>query len=273
MCPQCRRLVSKNQEVCPWCGLKNPGKWFRFAGPMGYFAKPDFVLKALIALNVAFFIFSLLINLRGVGWSWHPFNTLSPDGRVLALLGSTGTIQVFGFGAWSTLLTAGFLHGSLLHLLFNMAALNYLGKLSIQTFGPFRMLLIYLGSNVTGYGLSLLGKVPWTIGASAAICGLIGALLYYGWNRGGTYGRAILAHTQGWVIGLVLFGIFGPSINNWAHAGGLLGGFALAWLLGYTENRGETMTMRLAAMAAAFVCLVFLLRNLIFAFRFIGSFT
>lgn len=267
MCPKCRKLVSREQEICPWCGLTNPGKWFRFGTPMAYFARSGWILQCLIVLSVAFFTLSLLFNLQGVRWDLNPLTALTPDSRVLLVLGATGTRPVFGFGGWWTLVTAGFLHAGILHLLFNMAALHHLGNFSEPIFGPFRMLLVYLVGTVTGFALSLVGGVEFTIGASAGICGLIGALLYYGWHRGGNYGRAMLKHTQGWVISLVIFGALMPGINNWGHAGGLFGGFLTAMFLGYTEIRSETMTMRLGAMVGACITLALLLHSFVLALR------
>ena len=73
-----------------------------------------------------------------------------------------------------------------------------------------------------------------TIGASAALCGLIGAALYYGKSRGGTFGQAIYKHTSGWVIGLFFIGLM-PGINNWGHGGGLVAGIGTGYLFSYLE--------------------------------------
>ena len=93
--------------------------------------------------------------------------------------------------------------------------------------------------------LSFLAGIPFTIGASAAICGLIGAILYYGKSRGGFYGEAIYRQAMGWVVGLVLFGLFLPGINNWAHGGGIVSGLLIAFLTGYNERRAETWIYRI----------------------------
>ena len=78
---------------------------------------------------------------------------------------------------------------------------------------------------------------PLTIGASAAVCALIGAALYYGKSRGGRYGQAIYRQVIGWVVGLFAFGLIVPGINNWGHGGGILGGILIGYLLGYHEKR------------------------------------
>ena len=77
-----------------------------------------------------------------------------------------------------------------------------------------------------------------TIGASAAVCGFIGAIVFYAWSRGGTYGQELLRQVSGWLIGLLIIGMM-PNINNYAHGGGLVAGFALGWLLGYRDRVRE----------------------------------
>jgi len=65
----------------------------------------------------------------------------------------------------------------------------------------------------------------------------LGALLYFGRSRGGTYGMALYKQVGGWAVGIFLFGLLVPGINNWAHGGGLLTGILLGYLLGYRERR------------------------------------
>jgi rhomboid protease GluP len=107
--------------------------------------------------------------------------------------------------------------------------------------------------------LSLLAGIPFTIGASASICGLIGAIIYYGKSRGGFYGQAIYKQAMGWIVGLVIFGLLIPGINNWAHGGGVLAGVLLGFLLGYQERRRETMMHRVLGVACIFLTIAALL--------------
>jgi rhomboid protease GluP len=178
----------------------------------------------------------------------NPLNFLSPANNTLFILGATGRYPIDqiwpgitgipGIG-WLTLLTANFLHGSLLHILFNMLVLRQIAFLTIREFGIYRMLIIYLLSGAGGFLLSYLAGVSFTIGASAAVCGLIGAMIYFGKARGGVYGNLVYRQIGGWAIGLLIIG-FMPGINNWGHAGGFLTGLGLAFLLGYHEKRRET---------------------------------
>jgi len=132
------------------------------------------------------FIFSLLFTRHGPSLSLNPFDFLAPGNRSLLILGATGTVPIFRLQRWWSLLAANYLHGSLMHILFNMVALWQIGPLVIQEYGGWRMLVIYTLGGVLGFLVSTLAGVPLTIGASAAICALIGAILYYGKSRGGT---------------------------------------------------------------------------------------
>jgi len=54
---------------------------------------------------------------------------------------------------------------------------------------------------------------------------------------------------MGWIVGLILFGLMLPGINNWAHGGGIAAGIAAGFALGYGERRGETLPHRVTAAA------------------------
>lgn len=189
--------------------------------------------------NIAMFVLSLAIDLRPAALSSSPFNFLSPSSNSLLVLGSTGTVPLFHLNRWWSLIAASYLHGSLLHLVFNMIALHQLGPLIIREYGTRRMIAIYTLSGIGGYLISALFGVRFTIGASASLCGLIGAALFYGKSRGGTYGRAIYTQIGGWALGIFLFGFMVPGINNAGHAGGMLFGALAGFLLGYRERCQE----------------------------------
>jgi len=207
----------------------------------------DALVPAIIAANVVFYLLSLLLS-KHRGLSANPLNFLSPDQTSLLLLGATGTVPVIELGRFWTLISASFLHGGLLHLLFNMLALRQIGPWVSAEFGPNRMFIIYTLSGVSGYLASCLAGIPFTIGASASVCGLIGALYFFGKSRGGNYGAAVSREVSGWLISLVLFGLVMPGINNWGHGGGIVGGALLGKLLGYRERGPETTGHRLLAL-------------------------
>ena len=161
-------------------------------------------------------------------------------------------------GRWWTLVSASYLHGGLLHIIFNMIALKQLGPLVAREFGTHRMLTIYTVGGIMGYLLSYLAGVRFTIGASAAVCSLIGAMLFYGKSRGGVYGQAVYSQIGGWAISIVIFGVMIPGINNWAHGGGMAAGAAVAYLLGYRESTREKPWHRFLGFSCGVITLMVL---------------
>lgn len=250
LCPRCRRLIGSDESTCSWCGARRPaGLWGFTAWTRGALAG-DWLVRGIIAANVAYYLLSLVLGSHS-GLSANPLSLLAPDQMSLLLLGASGTIPIDRFGEVLSLLTANYLHGGLLHILFNMIALRQIAPWTTREYGPSRMFIIYTMGGVAGYLVSYLAGVPFTIGASAAVCSLIGALLYFGRSRGGAYGAAVFREVSGWVVGLVLFGLMMPGINNWAHGGGIAGGVLLGMILGYEERRQETTVHRIAALLCA----------------------
>jgi rhomboid protease GluP len=213
----------------------------------------DHIIAVIIYVNIGLYVLSLLLNIRGSSFSLNPFNLLAPDARSLLFLGATGTIPIGQFHAWWSLLSANYLHGSILHIVFNMLALRQLGPLIIEEYGVYRMFIIYTLGGIFGCLVSYLAGVPLTIGASAAIMSLIGAVLYFGKSRGGAYGQIIFRQIGGWAIGIFLFGLLVPGINNWGHGGGMFGGAILGFLLGYQERRRENLFHKLLAVLCVIV--------------------
>jgi rhomboid protease GluP len=252
LCPKCHRLINGDETVCPYCGLKKPtSPWQRLLGKGLH--DGDQLLKILIGVNIVMYVLSLLLSARSTGFSLNPLYFLSPDSRSLLVLGASGHIPIDRLHRWWSLISANYLHGSILHIFFNMIALKQLGPLVLHEYGNYRMFIIYTLSGVLGFFVSYLAGVPFTIGASAAVCGLIGAALYFGKSRGGTYGQAIFRQIGGWAIGIFMFGFMVPAINNWAHAGGMLAGVALGFLLGYKERSREKQGHKIAALCCVLV--------------------
>jgi rhomboid protease GluP len=132
-----------------------------------------------------------------------------------------------------------------------MVALRQLAVVVNREFGVYRMLVIYTLGGVIGYWISYLAGIAFTIGASASVCGLVGAILYYGKSRGGIYGRNLYRQIAVWVVFLFIFGLLVPGINNWGHGGGILAGIGLGYLLGYQERKRENLFHKILAGACA----------------------
>ena len=203
------------------------------------FFTPAFLLKGIISTNVAMFVICLIFSGKDIHLTVNPFEALMPSIDILNFMGASGRFPIAHYKAWWSLISANWLHGSLLHIVFNMLALRTVAPLVIDEYGRFRMFTIYTLAGAGGFLLSYLGNVFMTIGASSGICGLIGALLYFGVSRGGQWGQRVYRETKGWIISLAIIGFLLPNINNWGHLGGLLTGILFGWIFSYNDRRKE----------------------------------
>jgi rhomboid protease GluP len=268
LCPNCRKLISKSEARCPYCGMKNPGSGANRLLSAPVLNDPQLFIKAVITLNIAMYAISLLFNSGTPGMGINPLTLLSPGSQSLLVLGGTGKLPIDSYHRWWTLVSANYLHGGLLHILFNMMAFWQLCPLVIREYGIHRTISIYSLSGIIGFYVSYLAGVNFTIGASAAIFGLMGALIYYGKSRGGLYGQAIFKQVGGWVLGMFLLGIMMPVINNWGHGGGFAGGILTAYLLGYQEKTREKPFHRSMAFAWILITLLTLAWAILSGFYF-----
>ena len=251
VCASCRRLVSAGEAVCPFCGARRSSGGGIDALLRAFFELPW--SHVVVAGSALLFVVALLLDPGNVG-SHGMLGLLVPSGKAQLLLGASGALPVFGFGRFSTVLSALWLHGGLLHILFNMLWVRQLAPLVASGYGGARTALIYLLSGAAGFALSstmgwLLPGLPGflrgatvTVGASGAVFGLLGAVVYFGRRHGH---RAIASQVWTWALVLFLFGVVFPGVDNYAH----LGGFAGGWLTGRLLDRPtrEGAGTRLAA--------------------------
>jgi rhomboid protease GluP len=272
LCPNCKKLISADEPRCPHCGIARPGSRLKNNLFTRLFLGTDQIIKTIVFVNVGMYIISLLLGPWSSGFSMNPLSLLSPSNRSLLILGATGTVPIDRLHRWWTLISANYLHAGLLHILFNMIALRQIAPLVIREFGPHRMVILYFLTGIIGFLVSYLAGVELTIGASAAVCGLIGASLYYGKSRGGTYGQIIYRQIGAWALGIFIFGLLVPSINNWGHGGGMVAGAMLGFVLGYEEKRRERLFHRILAgfcMVATLLILLWAIGSGIY-FRFLA---
>jgi rhomboid protease GluP len=258
LCPNCKKLISISEKKCPYCGTGNPAAWWKNNIWTRGFSNPYLLVKSIIGVNIGIYVISLLLNPKGFGLALNPLTFLAPSGQILELLGATGKVPIDAYQRYWTLVSANYLHGGILHIFFNMVAFRQLGLLVSREYGAYRMFIIYTVGGVIGFFISYLAAVPWTIGASASVCSLAGALLYYAKSRGGVYGRALYKQIGIWVIILFLFGIMVPMINNWGHGGGIAAGIGLGFLLGYQERKKENVFHKLLAGSCAIITILIL---------------
>jgi membrane associated rhomboid family serine protease len=190
-------------------------------------------------------------------------NFLSPSSRALFLFGESGALPVFAFGRWWTVLTAGWLHAGLLHIFFNMMWIRQLAPPTSEMYGPSRMIIIYTIAGIVGFTAStlagafipILGGAGFTVGASAPIFGLLGALVYYGRRSGSS---VVGDQAKSWAVMLFIFGFFFPGVDNWAHLGGFVGGYATAKFLDpLRPERLDHLIMALVCLAVTAIGILF----------------
>ncbi len=264
VCPSCGKLVGVNDERCLSCGRRNPGMW-GFASAFRRLGQDFGFTPAVIGGSVLLYAVALLLDPSGLA-GHGPMSLLAPTTRSLFVLGASGAIPVFGLGRWWTVLSASWLHGGLLHILFNMLWVRQLAPETAEAYGPARMVIIYttagvtgfLASSVVGYYLAflpgILGGARFTVGASASIFGLLGAIVHYGRRRGSS---AVGRQALGYALVLGLFGFVMPGIDNWAHLGGFAGGYLAARVLDpWKPERVDHVVVAFACLAASVLAVV-----------------
>src|SRR5262245_2570012 len=269
VCSSCGSLVGVNDDVCYSCGRRNPGMWGfgpilrAFGNDLGFVTLVVYGCSALYAISLILTV-AFGGNVLGGG---NPLDLFSPHYNILFMLGASGAVPVFDYGRWWTILSAGWLHGSALHILFNMLWVRQLGPATADTYGPGRMVIIYtvagavgfLASSLAGHYLAWI-RIPIlvgageTVGASAPIFGLLGALVYYG-RRGGS--SMIRSEAMGYAVTLFVFGLIMPGVDNYAHAGGFAGGYvAGAWLDPLRRERPDHLFAAAACLGLTVISIV-----------------
>ncbi len=190
---------------------------------------------ALIALNVIVFAGQLRVG------GLHGLQDMSE--AVLLAFGANHAGATLYEGRFETLLSSCFVHGSLMHIAFNLLALRQVGPFVERAVGASRMLPMYLLSGVVGSVAStfsgwISGGQHISVGASGAICGLIGAGAVLGYRIEGR-GSPVLRQMGGWLVSLLVMGLavtflfhaiagHGGGFDNAAHAGGAAAGAVTA---------------------------------------------
>src|SRR3984957_3262253 len=237
MCPNCRAFVTTSDMVCPYCQAplgaraverRNPGEILG-----GLIPHARFTTVMILLINTALFVAQYF----------------SPE------IGSAGQSVPAAYmdGQYWRLVTAGFLHGGVLHILMNSWVLFDLGAEVEMLYGTSRLIVFYFISTVTGFAASShIGGGHVSVGSSAGIFGLIGAMLAFGFTDRSSLGMQVKSLYTRWVIyGLVLS--FLPGVDFWAHMGGIAGGFLSGWLA--STPRARMMWKEPLLKALAGVCI------------------
>jgi rhomboid protease GluP len=260
LCPSCGRLVGVNDKECLSCGRRNPGMW-GLTGVLRGLGRDAGFVQLVLGASILLYGASLLLDTGGIRSGGLSF--LQPSSRSLLAFGASGAIPVFVYHHWWTVLSAGWLHAGVLHILFNMLWVRQLAPETAELYGPSRMVIIYTLSSVAGFLLTslvgaflpFLGGARFTVGASASLFGLLAALVYYGRRAGSQH-----LGSQAWSYAIVLFvmGFLpGFAADNWAHLGGFAGGYLVSkWLDPLLPERGDHVLGAVACLAASGLAIV-----------------
>lgn len=190
--------------------------------------KKPIITVSLIIINVIIFI---LMYIFGKG---------SQDAFTLIKFGAFQKDLILG-GEYYRLITSAFLHIGIFHLLFNCYALYVIGRQLESFLGKIKFLIIYLVSALCGSLMSMIFPISISAGASGAIFGLLGSLLYFGYNYRVYLGTVLKSQIIPLILINLIFGFMVSGINNAAHIGGLIGGILITMSLGikYKSKKSE----------------------------------
>lgn len=257
LCPSCGKLVGVNDEVCWNCGRKNPGMWGltsvfrRFGNDLGF-------MQAVIGGSVFLYLAMLAVDPSGIRMGGL-FDLGAPSDEALLRFGASGAGPVFGLDRWWTLLSAGWLHASFLHIAFNVYWIRFLAPEAAELYGAARMVIIYTISSIVGFTASSVAQLflplgLYTVGASAPILGFLGAMVYYGRRTGSsTVGRTAWSYA----LFMIIFGFLIDRVDNAAHLGGFAGGYLAGMLLDPRKpERGNHVILALICLALTAAAIV-----------------
>jgi rhomboid protease GluP len=244
LCPACGTLVGSTATRCHQCGAsmtfslaaasKTLSRLMPTSSPVTY---------GILTMCCVLYVMSLLWTARVSGLQPPPAGIAGIlglggiNGEVLLRLGASTPLFASQIGDFSQpwrLVTAVFLHGSLMHIAFNMWVLMDIGPLIEELYGSARYLFIYVVTGIGGYVLSgALGHV--SVGASGALLGMIGVLLSLTIGRRNPMLEQLRGQLIRWLIYIAVLGLMMSGVDNMAHLGGFLCGFGLGKLMSERE--------------------------------------
>jgi rhomboid protease GluP len=245
ICPSCGKLIGLGEERCPFCGAWNPSMFGAAPKLQRWFGGKLDLISIIITTCVALYALSLALDPAAIFAHFSLFNLLAPGQRALYQLGMTGG-AAWSNGWWWTVLTAIYLHGSLLHIFFNLMWVRDLGPAVTNAYGPARAFVIFSIAGAAGFLVSNIVTGSPTIGASGSIFGLLAALIVYARRTGESMMKAQLFQ---WAIILFVMGFLMSGVNNFAHAGGFAGGWISATIMPASHEKRESPAVQVTALA------------------------
>jgi len=226
MCPHCRAFITNKDRTCPYCNEPVGARAIDRRNPSailgGIIPHARFTTIVILLINFGLFLATALYSM-GAG-----------NGEALWNI-DVDTLVAFGAK-------------------YN-AGLVDLGAQVEEIYGAARMLVVYFVATVAGFYVSAVWSPAPSVGASAALMGLIGAMIALGVHHRNPLGSSIRATYIRWAIYIILFGLLpGLHVDNAAHIGGLAAGFGIAYLAG--SPRLESSWTEKLWRGAAWVCVL-----------------
>jgi rhomboid protease GluP len=238
LCPACGTLVGANATRCHQCGAsltfsiaaasRSLERWLPATSPATY---------SILAFSCLLYGVSLLATMRETGLQPPPGGGMFAllgiggiNGDVLQRLGASLPLIPYNLAQPWRFVMAVFLHGSLMHIIFNMWVLMDVGPQIEELYGSARFFFIYVLTGIGGYVLSSL-RGHFSVGGSGALLGLIGVLLAITTGRKSASMQMLRSQIIRWLIYIAVWGLLFPGIDNYAHFGGLATGFVLGKIM------------------------------------------
>jgi rhomboid protease GluP len=238
LCPACGTLVGANATRCHQCGAsltfsiaaasRSLERWLPATSPGTY---------SILAFSCLLYGVSLVATMRESGLQPPPgggmfalFGIGGINGDVLQRLGASLPLIPFNLAQPWRFVMAVFLHGSLMHIIFNMWVLMDIGRQIEELYGSARFFFIYVLTGIGGYILSS-WRGHFSVGGSGALLGLIGVMLAITTGRRSASMQMLRSQIIRWLIYIAVWGLLFPGIDNYAHLGGLATGFVLGKIM------------------------------------------
>jgi len=233
LCPACGTLVGSTATKCHMCGAnmtfslaaasRSLSRWLPQTSPVTY---------AMLAICCVMYALSFVITMKFSGGEGAGGGLMNLGGiatQVSYRLGASLPLA-YNIGQPWRFVTAIFLHGSLIHIGFNMWVLMDIGPMVEELYGSARYLFLYVVTGVVGYLLSSsFGHL--SVGASGSLLGLVGVLLAATTGRKNMAAQALRSSLIRWLIYIAVLGFISSGTDNFAHLGGVASGYALGRLM------------------------------------------
>lgn len=202
----------------------------------------------LIFINIVMFVLMYML-----GNGSENTNTLIDFGANYILLTKAGE--------YYRLITSGFLHIGVIHLLLNMYSLYIVGTQVEYFYGKVKYIIIYLFSLIMGslFTVALSSVNTVSAGASGAIFGLLGSILYFGIKYRGYIGNSLVNQIVPVVVLNLIIGFTTPGIGNAAHIGGLIGGYLISMAVGIGIDKKEQRSSRINGIIISAILTIFMI--------------